>query len=84
MAYLTSPHHYQSYFRETGIPPGLCTLLSFPPSIGFQEPPPQDFALQFWDDQKLNNASYVVAIIGMLLSSKGGSVSPLVSICLPT
>ncbi len=52
----------------------LCSLLQFPPNITPQQPPPQDFALQFWDDQKLSNASYAVAIIGMLLGSKGGSV----------
>ncbi|KAF9009836.1 hypothetical protein BDZ89DRAFT_964597 [Hymenopellis radicata] len=63
----------QSYFRETGIPPMLCSLLQFPSNITPQQPPPQDFALQFWDDQKLSNASYAVAIIGMLLGSKGGS-----------
>ncbi|KIY69815.1 hypothetical protein CYLTODRAFT_372068 [Cylindrobasidium torrendii FP15055 ss-10] len=69
----------QSYFRETGIPPALCTLLSFAPNISFQEPPPQEFALQFWDTPKLNNASYVVAIVGMLLGSKGGSEQEVVT-----
>ncbi|KAG7449889.1 uncharacterized protein BT62DRAFT_963415 [Guyanagaster necrorhizus] len=63
----------QSYFRETGLPPVLCTLLQFPPNIQYNDPAPQEFALQFWDQQKLNNASYVVAILGMLVGSKGNS-----------
>ncbi|KAK0195971.1 p115 like vesicle tethering protein [Armillaria mellea] len=63
----------QSYFRETGLPPVLCTLLQFPPNIQYNDPAPQEFALQFWDQQKLSNASYVVAILGMLVSSKGNS-----------
>ncbi|KAK0459266.1 p115 like vesicle tethering protein [Desarmillaria tabescens] len=63
----------QSYFRETGLPPVLCTLLQFPPNIQYNDPAPQEFALQFWDQQKLSNASYVVAILGMLVGSKGNS-----------
>jgi hypothetical protein len=39
------------------------------------EAAPQEFALQFWDDQKLSNASLIVGIMGMLISSsKGHSV----------
>ncbi|KAJ7125418.1 p115 like vesicle tethering protein [Mycena epipterygia] len=65
----------QSYFRETPLPPVLCSLLLFPPSLPMHEAAPQEFALQFWDDQKLSNASFVVGIMGMLIgSSKGNSV----------
>jgi hypothetical protein len=31
----------------------------------------QEFALQFWDDQKQVNASLVLGVIGMLSASKG-------------
>ncbi|KAK7052866.1 Vesicle-mediated ER to Golgi transport protein [Paramarasmius palmivorus] len=60
----------QSYFRETGLPASLCSLLLFPPNLQIQEPTPQEFALQFWDDQKLANASAIVGIIGLLVGSK--------------
>ncbi|TFK44963.1 p115 like vesicle tethering protein [Crucibulum laeve] len=63
----------QSYFRETALPPVLSSLLLFPTSIHIQEPAPQEFALQFWDEQKRVNASLVVGIMGMLISSKGNS-----------
>ncbi|KNZ72368.1 General vesicular transport factor [Termitomyces sp. J132] len=65
----------QSYFRETALPPVLCSLLLFPSNIQMRDSAPQEFALQFWDSQKQNNASLVVGIIGMLVGSKGSSVS---------
>ncbi|KIK60771.1 hypothetical protein GYMLUDRAFT_200101 [Collybiopsis luxurians FD-317 M1] len=61
----------QSYFRETGLPPVLLSLLLFPPNLPPDAPTPQEFALQFWDNQKLQNAKSVVAIIGLLVGSKG-------------
>ncbi|KAJ7496582.1 p115 like vesicle tethering protein [Mycena latifolia] len=65
----------QSYFRETPLPPALCSLLLFPSNLPMHEAAPQEFALQFWDDQKLSNASLVVGIMGMLISSsKGNSI----------
>ncbi|KAG5732577.1 General vesicular transport factor [Termitomyces sp. T112] len=63
----------QSYFRETALPPVLCSLLLFPSNIQMRDSAPQEFALQFWDSQKQNNASLVVGIIGMLVGSKGSS-----------
>ncbi|KAL0065563.1 Vesicle-mediated ER to Golgi transport protein [Marasmius tenuissimus] len=42
----------------------------FPSNLPIQEPAPQEFALQFWDDQKLANASAIVGIIGLLVGSK--------------
>jgi hypothetical protein len=62
----------QSYFGETSLPPTLCALLLFPPHIHSE--PPQEFSLQFWDDQKLANATLVVGIMGLLLGTKGGDV----------
>ncbi|KAJ3827059.1 p115 like vesicle tethering protein [Lentinula raphanica] len=74
----------QSYFRETGLPPVLLSLLLFPPNLAPDVSAPQEFALQFWDDQKLMNARSVVAIIGLLVGSKGygGPDSPLFIRCL--
>ncbi|PPQ93846.1 hypothetical protein CVT25_013555 [Psilocybe cyanescens] len=64
----------QSYFRETALPPVLCALLQFPVSLDVQTTAPQEFALQFWDDQKRANTSLIVGIMGMLSSSKGNGV----------
>jgi intracellular protein transport protein USO1 len=64
----------QSYFGETPFPPTLCALLLFPPDIQLDVAPPQEFSLQFWDDQKLTNATLVVGIMGLLLGTKGGDV----------
>ncbi|KAJ7198467.1 p115 like vesicle tethering protein [Mycena pura] len=69
----------QSYFRETPLPPALCTLLFYPPSLSMRDPAPQEFALQFWDDQKLANASLIVGIMGMLISSSKGNSAQEVS-----
>ncbi|KAF9262665.1 hypothetical protein L218DRAFT_929127 [Marasmius fiardii PR-910] len=72
----------QSYFRETGLPSSLLSLLLFPPNLTIQEPGPQEFALQFWDDQKLANATAVVGIIGLLVRSKGAQEQPVFTRCL--
>ncbi|KAJ3852008.1 p115 like vesicle tethering protein [Lentinula lateritia] len=72
----------QSYFRETGLPPLLLSLLLFPPNLPPDASAPQEFALQFWDEQKLKNAKSVVAIIGLLVGSKGYGDFPLFTRCL--
>lgn len=72
----------QSYFRETPLPPVLCSLLLFPPQLQMDQPAPQEFALQFWDDQKLANASLVVGIMGMLVNSKSNHEPSVFTRCL--
>jgi hypothetical protein len=42
-------------------------MLLFPPSLAVDQETPQEFALQFWDAQKLKNASLVVSIIGIMV-----------------
>jgi hypothetical protein len=42
-------------------------MLLFPPSLAIDQETPQEFALQFWDEQKLKNASLVVGIIGIMV-----------------
>ncbi|KZT27112.1 hypothetical protein NEOLEDRAFT_1131101 [Neolentinus lepideus HHB14362 ss-1] len=69
----------QSYFRETPMAVVLLSLLQFPPNLPTHEPAPQQFALQFWDTQKGQNAGLVIGIIGMLVATKGansGDLSP--------
>ncbi|KAG1858516.1 p115 like vesicle tethering protein [Suillus subluteus] len=61
----------QSYFRETSLPALLCSLLLLPSNLSLQDSAPQDFALQFWDSQKVVNVSLVFGIMGMLVGSKG-------------
>ncbi|KAG5653789.1 hypothetical protein H0H81_010459 [Sphagnurus paluster] len=68
-----SPDIQKSYFRETPLPPVLCSLLLFPPNLQIRDAAPQEFALQFWDVQKKTNASLVIGIMGMLISSKGSN-----------
>ncbi|KAG6856748.1 hypothetical protein H0H87_001092 [Tephrocybe sp. NHM501043] len=63
----------QSYFRETPLPPVLCSLLLFPPNLQIRDAAPQEFALQFWDKPKQTNASLIIGVLGMLVGSKGGS-----------
>ncbi|TFK21983.1 hypothetical protein FA15DRAFT_623170 [Coprinopsis marcescibilis] len=60
----------QSYFKETPLFPLLTQLLQYPMALKLSETAPQDFALQFWDDQKLANASLVVGILGIFVGSK--------------
>ena len=57
------------------MPAALCSLLQFPAKLQLQGSSPQEFALQFWNDQKASNASLVLGIMGMLIGSKGSSVS---------
>ncbi|KAF8190815.1 p115 like vesicle tethering protein [Pholiota molesta] len=65
----------QSYFKETSLPPVLCSLLQFPVTLDVQTTAPQEFALQFWDDQKQRNTSLIIGIMGMLIGAKGHGVS---------
>ncbi len=45
----------------------LLSLVGFPPSLPFNTPTPQQFALQLWDvPQKRANTLLVVGIIGLL------------------
>ncbi|KAN0137791.1 Uso1 / p115 like vesicle tethering protein, head region domain containing protein [Lactarius tabidus] len=64
----------QSYFRETDLPSLLCTLLFFNPNIQPAEAVPQEFALQFWNDEKATNAGLILEAIGLLLGSKGAGL----------
>ncbi|KAI0774856.1 p115 like vesicle tethering protein [Trametes elegans] len=62
----------QSYFRGSSLPPVLLSLIGFPPSLPFDAPAPQQFALQLWDvPQKHTNVSFVVGIIGVLSRHAG-------------
>lgn len=49
-------------------------MLLFPPTIGPDQETPQEFALQFWDEQKFKNASLVVSIIGIMVTLPGHDI----------
>ena len=52
----------------------LLSLVGFPPSLPFNTPTPQQFALQLWDvPQKHANVSLAVGIIGLLARHAGVS-----------
>lgn len=64
----------KSYFKEIQLPPMLCSLLLYPFTLPLQNAAPQEFALQFWDEQKAVNASLVIGILGMLIGTKTSGV----------
>ncbi|KAG9088102.1 hypothetical protein FRC07_012663, partial [Ceratobasidium sp. 392] len=67
----------QNYFRELSLPPRLPPFLLYPsPPPPPHIPAPQEFALQFWDAQKLANAGMLVGIISLLNGPKGKSAEP--------
>jgi intracellular protein transport protein USO1 len=50
--------------------------LGFPPALPPDHPAPQEFSLQFWEGgQKKANAGAIIGIMGILVGSKGGTVS---------
>jgi intracellular protein transport protein USO1 len=64
----------QSYFRETNLPSLLCKLLFFNPVVQPDQVVPQEFALQFWNEDKTINAGLILEAIGLLLGPKGAGV----------
>ncbi|KAH9956427.1 p115 like vesicle tethering protein [Russula dissimulans] len=64
----------QSYFRETDLPSLLCSLLFFTPHVQPDQAVPQEFALQFWNEDKTTNAGLILEAIGLLLGSKGAGL----------
>ena len=74
MNFIVDRDAFQSYFRETSLPPLLLSLLQFPVALSLDQAASQEFALQFWDDQKRVNASLILGVIGMLSALKGQGV----------
>ncbi|CUA67014.1 Intracellular protein transport protein USO1 [Rhizoctonia solani] len=67
----------QNYFRELSLPPRIPPLLLYPtPPPPPNVPAPQEFSLQFWDEQKLANAGMLVGIISLLTGSKTKAAEP--------
>ncbi|CDZ98747.1 protein transporter [Phaffia rhodozyma] len=65
----------QNYFRELSQIARLPPLLMFPsPNPSLSSPAPDNFALQFWPEQKLVNASLVVGLVKLILGSGGSGL----------
>jgi hypothetical protein len=62
----------QNYFRELSLIPSIPSVLGFPSPFAADTPAPDDFALQFWPEQKLYNAGLVLGLIRMLVGGPGG------------
>ncbi|OXB35280.1 hypothetical protein LQV05_006036 [Cryptococcus neoformans] len=62
----------QNYFRELTLIPQIPRILGFPASIPADEPTPDEFALQYWSDQKIHNTGLVLGLIRMLVGGPGG------------
>jgi len=68
----------QNYFRELSLVPSIPPIFGFPSQLAADVPSPDEFALQFWPEQKLYNAGLVLGLIRSLIGGPGGGnqVSP--------
>jgi hypothetical protein len=62
----------QNYFRELSLIHSIPPILGFPPHLESDAPSPDEFALQFWPEQKIYNAGLVLGLIRMLVGGPGG------------
>ncbi|KAL7422028.1 Vesicle-mediated ER to Golgi transport protein [Cryptotrichosporon argae] len=62
----------QNYFRELSLIPTIPPILGFPSPLAADVPAPDDFALQYWPEQKLYNTGLVLGLIRMLIGGPGG------------
>ncbi|KIR59331.1 hypothetical protein I314_04848 [Cryptococcus bacillisporus CA1873] len=62
----------QNYFRELTLIPQIPRILGFPATLPADEPTPDEFALQYWSDQKIHNTGLVLGLIRMLVGGPGG------------
>ncbi|WVQ77812.1 hypothetical protein IAR50_007502 [Cryptococcus sp. DSM 104548] len=61
----------QNYFRELTLIPQIPRILGFP-SLSKDEATPEEFALQYWPEQKVDNTSLVLGLVRMLVGGPGG------------
>ncbi|KAK4685985.1 intracellular protein transport protein USO1, partial [Tremellales sp. Uapishka_1] len=62
----------QNYFRELSLIPAIPSILGFP-TLPQDAPSPDEFALQFWPEQKIFNAGLVLGLVRMLVGGPGGN-----------
>ena len=62
---------FENYFRELAMIPAIPAVLGAT-AVGPKESTPDEFALQFWPEQKIFNAGLVLSLIRMLVGGPGG------------
>ncbi|ODO08414.1 hypothetical protein L198_00144 [Cryptococcus wingfieldii CBS 7118] len=62
----------QNYFRELTLIPQIPHILGFPSPLAKDEATPEEFALQYWPEQKVDNTSLVLGLVRMLVGGPGG------------
>ncbi|WWC69929.1 uncharacterized protein I206_103873 [Kwoniella pini CBS 10737] len=63
----------QNYFRELSLIPSIPRIVGFPSPLPADVPTPDEFALQYWPEQKIYNTGLVLGLIRMLIGGPGGS-----------
>ncbi|ORY26157.1 p115 like vesicle tethering protein [Naematelia encephala] len=63
----------QNYFRELSLIPQIPPILGFPSTLGPEDQSPDEFALQFWPEQKIYNAGLALGLVRMLVGGPGGN-----------
>lgn len=62
----------QNYFRELSLIPSIPPVLGFPANLPLDAPSPDEFALQYWPEQKIYNAGLILGLIRTLIGGPGG------------
>ncbi|WWC61902.1 uncharacterized protein I303_104488 [Kwoniella dejecticola CBS 10117] len=62
----------QNYFRELSLIPSIPRIIGFPSPLPADVPTPDEFALQYWPEQKIYNTGLVLGLIRMLVGGPGG------------
>ncbi|WVR06834.1 hypothetical protein IAU60_003870 [Kwoniella sp. DSM 27419] len=62
----------QNYFRELSLIPTIPRIVGFPAPLPADVPTPDEFALQYWPEQKIYNTGLVLGLIRMLVGGPGG------------
>ncbi|WVQ99647.1 hypothetical protein IAU59_006786 [Kwoniella sp. CBS 9459] len=62
----------QNYFRELSLIPTIPRIIGFPAPLPADVPTPDEFALQYWPEQKIYNTGLVLGLIRMLVGGPGG------------
>lgn len=63
---------HQNYFRELSLISAIPPILGFVTPVQPDEASTDEFALQYWPEQKLYNAGLVLGLIRMLIGGPGG------------
>ncbi|KAK8864634.1 hypothetical protein IAR55_001884 [Kwoniella newhampshirensis] len=62
----------QNYFRELSLIPAIPRIIGFPSPLPLDVATPDEFAVQFWPEQKIYNTGLILGLIRMLVGGPGG------------